>query len=113
MEKFRTDYSSSSYLDYGRPGGGRTWHGGVLDGMRDSKIHRVDVAVIMKRHLDIAVTMHGEHVGVIEMRNHLAWYVKGTRNATAFRDELFQSTDYKTIMEYINRNVSNARTAEY
>ena len=43
---------------------------------------RVELAA---RHLAMAVEEHGERVGVRTMRKHLAWYLKGMRNAAALR----------------------------
>ena len=37
---------------------------------------RINIAV---KHLNLAVKLKGEKLGVIEMRKHLAWYLKGMK----------------------------------
>ncbi len=46
---------------------------------------RIDIAL---RHLDLAIAVKGEKLGVIEMRKHLAWYLKGLRNANLIKDTI-------------------------
>jgi nifR3 family TIM-barrel protein len=58
---------------------------------------------VIKRHLDLAVTMRGERTGTAEMRKHIAWYTKGFRNAAALRNEIFKLTDYDQIKLRIER----------
>jgi tRNA-dihydrouridine synthase B len=33
------------------------------------------------RHLDLAINYKGEHIGIMEMRKHIAWYLKGLKNS--------------------------------
>lgn len=44
---------------------------------------RIDMAV---RHLCMLVEYKGEHTGVKEMRKHIAWYIKGLRNASSIKN---------------------------
>ena len=41
----------------------------------------------MEQHLHDEVELHGERIGVAEMRKHWAWYVKGLPGASHFRSE--------------------------
>lgn len=45
----------------------------------------------MLRHLDMLVALKGEHTGVCEMRKHVAWYIKGSRNSAHIRDRVFHA----------------------
>jgi len=56
---------------------------------------------VIKRHFELAVATRGERTGVLEMRKHLAWYLRGARNAAAAKRELMGMTDYGKIMGYI------------
>ncbi|MCL2057780.1 MAG: tRNA dihydrouridine synthase DusB [Oscillospiraceae bacterium] len=56
----------------------------------------------IKRHLELAVQLKGERTGLLEMRKHLAWYIKGVRNAAAIRNELFHLNDYDEVCRFIN-----------
>lgn len=42
-------------------------------------------------HLDELIKLKGERVGVQEMRKHAAWYLKGLRGASRFKDEAQQA----------------------
>jgi tRNA-dihydrouridine synthase B len=56
---------------------------------------------MMLRHLDMMVAYKGENTGVREMRKHVAWYVKGCRNSSRFRDQAFRATSYEEMAELI------------
>lgn len=43
---------------------------------------------IARRHLRREVELQGEHTGVLEMRKHLAWYIKGMPKAAQFRQAI-------------------------
>ncbi|MBB6219005.1 tRNA-dihydrouridine synthase B [Anaerosolibacter carboniphilus] len=55
------------------------------------------------RHMYKIVDMKGEYIGVREMRKHLAWYLKGIRNAAQIRGQLNTVGDQKS-MEALLRN---------
>ncbi|HHX50667.1 MAG TPA: tRNA dihydrouridine synthase DusB [Clostridia bacterium] len=61
---------------------------------------RVQMAL---RHLDLVVQDKGEERGVREMRKHLAWYIKGSRNASRVRDQVFQSETVSQVVEIFHR----------
>ena len=58
---------------------------------------------VMKRHLELAVLYRGERMGVLEMRKHLAWYIKGVKGASALRDAIFRLTEYDGLLAYIDK----------
>jgi nifR3 family TIM-barrel protein len=43
------------------------------------------------RQLDRIVALKGEHTGVCEMRKHVSWYIKGSKNSAHFRDKVFHA----------------------
>jgi nifR3 family TIM-barrel protein len=47
------------------------------------------------RHLEMMVLYKGERTGIMQMRKHIAWYVKGIKNAAQIRQQVFnlQSKD--------------------
>lgn len=47
-----------------------------------SPFEKIDMAI---RHTCMLVEYKGEHTGVREMRKHIAWYIKGLRNATSVK----------------------------
>ncbi len=61
--------------------------------------HLLDVIDVMKRHAELLVAAFGEKKGCIELRKHIAWYLKGfsvggeTRLALAHVESLSQLAD--------------------
>ena len=57
------------------------------------------------KHLNLAVNHKGERIGVIEMRKHIAWYVKGLKNSANLRDRInkinHKNDLEKTLTEYL------------
>lgn len=56
---------------------------------------------IMLRHLDMMVAYKGEHTGILEMRKHIAWYLKGVHGSARFREAVFKMTNYREIKEFL------------
>lgn len=48
---------------------------------------RIDMA---KRHLAMEIDYRGEYTGIREMRKHIAWYIRGMKNAAKIRDMIFR-----------------------
>jgi len=53
------------------------------------------------RHLDMVVSQKGEYTGVREMRKHIAWYIKGSRNSALFKNRVFRATAQKELAQLI------------
>lgn len=45
------------------------------------------------RHFNMLVDYKGEHIGVLEMRKHAAWYLKGIQGGAIVRNEINKATD--------------------
>lgn len=58
------------------------------------------------KHIELETEEKGELVGVREMRKHLAYYIKGEKNASEIREKINRIEDKteleKTIREYFN-----------
>lgn len=55
---------------------------------------RIDMIL---KHLDMMISYKGEHVGVLEMRKHISWYLKGIHGAAKIKEQIFKMTDYRDI----------------
>lgn len=55
---------------------------------------KIDMAI---RHIEMAVLFKGEAIGTREMRKHIAWYIKGLKNASPVK-VLINSADKKDEM---------------
>ena len=40
------------------------------------------------KHIEMEVNLKGEEIAIKEMRKHIAWYVKGMKEATKIREEV-------------------------
>lgn len=53
------------------------------------------------RHLQLSLQYKGERLTVLEMRKHLAWYVKGLPSSSRFREELNRIKNIKRLEELL------------
>lgn len=58
------------------------------------------VEMILK-HLDMMIDYKGEHIGILEMRKHIAWYLKGIRGASKVKQMIFTMSDYKDVKDLL------------
>lgn len=54
------------------------------------------------RHTKMLVDLKGEHIGVCEMRKHIAWYIKGMRNATRMKEKVFKTESIDEIIRLLD-----------
>lgn len=53
------------------------------------------------RHLDMMIEYKGEQIGILEMRKHIAWYLKGIRGASKIKQMVFTMSNYKEIKDLL------------
>lgn len=53
------------------------------------------------RHLEMLVKIKGEKTGILEMRKHFAWYIKGYKNATKLKEKIFKLSNYSEVLELL------------
>ena len=58
------------------------------------------------KHFDYLLQIKNEKVVVLEMRTHIAWYIKGMKNSSEIKNKIFKCEDknelIKILTEYIN-----------
>jgi nifR3 family TIM-barrel protein len=52
-------------------------------------------------HASMLCSEKGEHIGVLEARKHIAWYVKGLKNANNLKTRVFSATSLAEITEIL------------
>lgn len=57
----------------------------------------------MKWHLSLSVETFGARNGILKMRKHLSWYVKGLPLNSNFRDRINKINDYEDVLKEIDR----------
>jgi len=59
---------------------------------------------LILEHLDLEIKDKTERVAIMEMRKHIGWYIKNTKDASKIRDRINQITDRQelidTLVEY-------------
>jgi nifR3 family TIM-barrel protein len=64
---------------------------------------------MMLRHLRMLVALKGEHTGVLEMRKHVSWYIRGYRNSGPFKDRVFRAVSSDEMAELIEELQKNGQ----
>lgn len=52
---------------------------------------------VMLKHLELEIQEKGENTGIKEMRKHIAWYIKNTKDASKIRDKINTIQDVKEL----------------
>jgi tRNA-dihydrouridine synthase len=47
------------------------------------------------------IDLKGEKIGILEMRKHISWYIKGFKNAAVIRQEIFKMMSKYDIVELL------------
>lgn len=55
-----------------------------------------------KRHFELEIRLHGERVGLLEMRKHIAWYAGGLRGAARFREHINTLATRDEVLEALS-----------
>ncbi len=63
---------------------------------------------MVRRHLDMMLALKGERSGLLEMRKHTAWYIKGIKNSAAVRDTIFRLENKEEVLEVLKTLKDNA-----
>jgi tRNA-dihydrouridine synthase B len=96
------DYTGCDAVMIGRAALGNPWIFKEIDAYLngDPEVIRPtvdEIKTLMLEHLYNLVKLKGEKLGVLEMRSHGPWYLKGIDNATSLRKELVRAN---TVKEY-------------
>ncbi len=62
------------------------------------KSERLNIILL---HLIKAISHHGERLGVLEMRKHIAWYLKGLPHSAPVKNTLQQCKDFDSIKKIL------------
>ena len=60
-----------------------------------------EVKEMMLRHARMQIEEKGDHMGILEMRKHVAWYTTGFPNAARLRNEINQTESYEQLEELL------------
>ena len=73
-----------------------------LSGKPETEISSNEKKEVMLKHLSLLVETKGNKIGILEFRKHLAWYIKGEKNSTAFKTKAFSAKTKEEFISIIN-----------
>jgi len=71
--------------------------GKVID--KPSYVERINMCF---HHMDYLMNIKNERVAILEMRSHIAWYLKGMPNAQSVKNEIFKVNTREEIEKILN-----------
>ena len=81
---------------------GEEWRGPTVG-------ERVDMIL---RHFELETRLHGERMGLLEMRKHIAWYISGLPGASRFREAVNRMGSGEQVREALMAFAAQADTDE-
>lgn len=102
------DYTGCDAVMIGRAALGNPWIFKEIDAYLKGEEEVVrptpmEIKTLMLEHLDDLIRLKGEKVGVLEMRSHGPWYLKGLINATDLRKALVKAETQVAYIEACNQ----------
>ena len=71
-----------------------------------SKNEKIDMCI---KHMNYLLEFKEEKVAVLEMRSHIAWYLKGLEGSNDVKREIFKATEKKEVLEILNKFRKNIK----
>lgn len=72
-----------------------------------SSVEKIDMCL---KHLNYLVNIKEEKVATLEIRNHIAWYLKGMKGANGIKNKIYQTSRIDDIINLLNdyrKEISN------
>ena len=73
-----------------------------LDGkniIEPSLVERIDMCL---KHLNLLLSLKGEKIACLEIRNHIGWYFKGIKGANELKNKVYQTSNIHDIIFLLN-----------
>lgn len=71
------------------------------DGVIPKKVSRQEKCDMMLYHMELLEKQKNEKVANLEMRTHIAYYLKGEKNAAAIKEKVFKTKNLQELKELI------------
>lgn len=62
---------------------------------------------MIKKHYDLLEQTKNEKLALLEMRTHTAWYLKGVKNSTKLKENIFKTKTKQEFMDLIDNFMEN------
>lgn len=87
---------------FGNPWLLRWTHEYLETGTYDANITLEERLEMVRHHARLLIAEKGEHVAMLEMRGHAAWYLKGQRDATVFKRHIASVRTFEALEHWLN-----------
>lgn len=74
-----------------------------------TSIERIDMCL---EHLNNLYSLKNEKTAILEIRNHIAWYLKGLPNSNEIKNKIFLQKDISVIIEILNEYKKTVKNIE-
>lgn len=61
-----------------------------------------EIREMIFKHTELLIKYKCEHIAILEMRSHVAWYVKGLKNSLHIKDRLFKCKTKEELFTLVN-----------
>ncbi|MCF7930542.1 MAG: tRNA dihydrouridine synthase DusB [Acholeplasmataceae bacterium] len=101
------EYTGCDAVMIGRGALGNPWVFREIDAylkdgtILDKPTHQ-EIKEMIINHLESLCELKGEHIGVLEMRSHGPWYLKGIEHASTLRKQLSQAKTKDEVIGFVN-----------
>ena len=63
---------------------------------------------MIKKHMNYLLELKNEKIALLEIRSHIAWYLKGVKNASKLKEQVFKTTSIKEINDLLDQFLKEA-----
>ena len=71
-------------------------------GSYDNDITVDDKIEMILHHLDYLSHLKSEHIAMLEIRNHIGWYLKGVPGGTVVKNKIYQTSNIRDIISILS-----------
>jgi len=76
-------------------------------GIEPIEVRFEDKLAMMKRHFEMLLEQKSEHVAILEIRSHAAWYLKGIPGTSELKNQIFKINSRDEFIKAIDEFSSN------
>lgn len=105
------DETGCDFVMIGRGAQGNPWIFKEIDeyltkGIEIKKPSNEEIKNTIIKHTNLLIDIKSEKIAILEMRSHIAWYVKGLRGNAVFKSELNKCKTTKQLFELVENYFS-------
>ena len=72
----------------------------ILEG-KDYNVSNIEKYNTVLKHIELACKYEGEKISRLKLRKHIAWYLKGSKNSSVYRDKINKSESIEEMKQIV------------